>query len=86
MNTKDVLLLASGLALGYLAFGAKIFKSPLRRTVSGEVVEEEVQALAEILVKPSKCENEWMEIASRTRFVSDEAREKARVAFMTNCS
>jgi hypothetical protein len=87
MKTKDFLLLASGLALGYLVFGAKIFKSPLRRTVDGQVVEEEPQSLAEVVAtKPSKCEKEWLEIASKTRFVSEEAREAAKLEFMSKCS
>jgi hypothetical protein len=97
MQAKDLLLVAGGVALGYLIFKKDLFKRVEKATVDvseGAIgtVSGGVSTLLEGTggIRPSRetqtsCDKEWEEIASRTRFSSEEAMLNAKKEFITNC-
>ena len=97
MGAKELLLVASGVAIGYLVFKKDLFKRVEKATLDvseGTIgaVSGGVSTLLEGtgVIKPPKetqtsCDKEWEEIASRTRFLSEEAMLNAKKEFMTNC-
>jgi hypothetical protein len=90
MKSKDVLLFASGFALGYLIFGAKLFRSPivLRSPINKiePILEAPNETVAEPISVPTECEKLWIEKASTMRFASNEAMESAKQTFLSNCT
>ena len=98
MGAKELLLVASGVAIGYLIFKKDLFK---KKTTIGSGVSDVVSGAGEIvsggvtavtttvteLVNPkqSECEKKWQEIAITSRFASQEAMEKAKSEFMKTC-
>lgn len=86
METKDLLLLASGLALGYLIFKKDLFKkkSVVDRTISlpeGEILPTGGTKTA----KEDICEAKWTEFASLARFASEKDMAEKRATFMKTC-
>ena len=81
---KDLLLVAGGVALGYLIFTKDLFKRAKQGTkdiLSG--AEEGVKDL--VNPKQSECEKKWKEFAQTVKASSPEALEEMRVSFMSSC-
>lgn len=84
MKTKDLLLVAGGVALGYLIFTKDLFKRVKEGTkdvLSG--VEEGVTET--VNPKRAECEKKWLEYSKTIRPASTEALEKMKKDFMSSC-
>lgn len=86
MNTKNVLLVLSGVAIGYLLFKEKLFGKP---NMVKEKAEEVTETVKEVVVGGSRqdqeCEEKWLEVAKMSKFASQKAKEEARIEFLANC-
>jgi hypothetical protein len=84
MKTKDLLLVASGVAIGYLIFKKDLFKKVEKATK--DVVASATQDTAE-LVNPrqAECEQKWIEYSSTIRPNSQETLDKMKAEFMNSC-
>ncbi len=94
MQAKDLLLVASGVAIGYLIFKKDLFKkkSGVNEIVSGaeQIVSGAVGtvtgAVTELVnPKQAECEKKWTEYASTIRPASQEALDKMKADFMNSC-
>ena len=97
MGAKELLLVASGVAIGYLLFKKDLFKRVEKATIDvseGTIgaVSGGVSTLLEGTggIRPSReaqttCDKEWEQFASTARFASQEAMENAKKEFMMNC-
>ena len=95
MQAKDLLLVASGVAIGYLIFKKDLFKkkSGVNEIVSGaeQIVSGAVGTVTGAvteLVNPrqAECEKKWVDtIGSLTRFTSQEAMEGSKANFVKEC-
>jgi hypothetical protein len=84
MGTKELLLVASGIALGYLIFKKDLFKRVEKATK--DVVSGATQGATELVnPKQAECEKAWQEKASLIRFSSQEQMLQAQKEFMTSC-
>ena len=84
MATKDLLLVGSGLALGYLIFKKDLFKRAEKATK--DVVAGVTTGVTDVVnPKQAECEKKWIEYASTIRPASQEALDKMRANFMTSC-
>lgn len=84
MKAKDLLLLASGVAIGYLVFKKDLFKRAEKATK--DVVSGVTNGVADVVnPKQAECEKKWTEYASTARFASEEAMLKAQSEFMKTC-
>jgi hypothetical protein len=89
MKAKDLLLVGSGLAIGYLIFKKDLFKRVEKATK--DVSEGALSGMTELVnpqisdPKTEECEKKWEEIASRSRFASEEGMLNAKKEFMINC-
>jgi hypothetical protein len=84
MGTKEILLLASGVAIGYLVFKKDLFKKVEEKTI--DIVDGATKDVKE-LVNPKKteCEEKFIEFAQTIRPSSQEAFDKIKENFMTSC-
>ena len=82
---KDLLLVAGGVALGYLIFTKDLFKRAKQGTkdiLSG--AEEGVKDL--VNPKQSECEKKWSEeIGQISRFATKEAMELSKSSYVKEC-
>lgn len=98
MKAKDLLLIGSGLAIGYLVFKKDLFKkkatigSGVSDVVSGagEIVSGGVNAVTTTVTelvnpKQAECDKKWNDYAIGARFSSEEGMQKAKSEFMTSC-
>lgn len=84
MKAKDLLLLASGVAIGYLVFKKDLFKKAEKATK--DVVSGVTTGVTDVVnTKQAECEKKWTEYASTARFASEEAMLKAQSEFMKTC-
>lgn len=84
MKEKDLLLLASGVAIGYLVFKKDLFKRAEKATK--DVVSGVTTGVKDVVnPKQAECEKKWTEYASTARFASEEAMLKAQSEFMKTC-
>lgn len=84
MKAKDLLLLASGVAIGYLVFKKDLFKRAEKATK--DVVSGVTTGVTDVVnPKQAECEKKWTEYASTARFASEEAMLKAQSEFMKTC-
>ena len=86
MKAKDLLLVASGLALGYLIFKKDLFKK--KSVVETTTALPEGEALptgGERKTKEDICQAKWTEFASTARFASQKAMEEHKATFMKDC-
>jgi len=84
MKAKDLLLVASGLALGYLIFKKDLFKR-VEKTTKDVVSGVKTGVTDVVNPKQAECEKKWTEHASTARFASEEAMLKAQSEFMKTC-
>ena len=86
MNGKNVLLVLSGIAIGYLLFKERIFGK--KNTVK-ETAEEVTEVVKETIMggdrQTQACEEKWLEVAKMSKFASQKAKEEAKAEFMANC-
>jgi hypothetical protein len=93
MQTKDVLLVLGGVALGYFAVKMNLGRntaSPVGDVATGVTgvatgLVSDVKNIAVDTKKAVECEQKWNEIASLSRFASAEAGEKAKSDYLTTC-
>ena len=91
MKTKDFLLVAVGLGLGYFLFKKNPFKkkTDLEQITSDvkEIVEDTKDTVMSTIdsVKKAECEKQWSNYAQTIRLASPEAYEKAKSEFIANC-
>lgn len=84
MKAKDLLLLASGVAIGYLVFKKDLFKKAEKATK--DVVSGVTTGVTDVVnPKQAECEKKWTEFASTARFASEEAMLKVQSEFMKTC-
>ena len=92
MKTKDILLVASGVALGYLIFTKDLFNRLTKATkdVVRDISSDE--AISETTSKPSadsdkqvRCELKWEDFAKTARFASKEEMEKSKADYIKKC-
>ena len=93
MNTKDVLLVVGGVALGY--FASKMNYGSRTATAVGDVVTgatgvatgviTDVKDVAVDTVKMAECQKKLNEATSTMRFASAEAGESFKQSFLTEC-
>lgn len=93
MQTKDVLLVLGGLALGYFvsrmnwgkntATAVEDVAMGVKDTATGMV--KDVKAIAEDSAKRVSCESKLVEATSTMRFPSAQAGDEFRKNFMANC-
>ena len=89
MGAKELLLVASGVAIGYLVFKKDLFKRVEKATK--DVSEGAVGGIAELVSpqisdpKTQECEKKWEEFAMTAKFGSQQAMENAKKEFMMNC-
>lgn len=84
MKPKDLLLVGSGLAIGYLVFKKDLFKRAEKATK--DVVSGVTTGVTDVVnPKQAECEKKWLEYASTARFTSNEAMLKAQTEFMSSC-
>jgi len=86
MNGKNVLLVLSGIAIGYLLFKERIFgkKNTVKETAE-EVTEKVKEAVLGGDRQTQVCEEKWMEVAKVSKFASQKAMEEAKAEFLANC-
>ena len=84
MKTKDLLLVAGGVALGYLIFTKDLFK---RAEKGAKVIASGVKEGVTEIVNPkqAECEKKWVEYSKTIRPASTEALEKMKKDFMSSC-
>lgn len=98
MGTKEILLLASGVAIGYLIFKKDLFKKKATIgsgvsdvvTGAGEIVSGGVNTVTTTVTelvnpKQAECDKKWQDYASMSRFASQEAMDNAKKEFMKTC-
>ena len=93
MNTKDVLLVVGGVALGY--FASKMNWGGKTSTGVGEVLEgvkdtatglvSDVTDVAKDTVKMAECEKKLIKQTSTMRFASAEAGESFKKNYLSKC-
>ena len=86
MQTKDVLLVVGGVALGYLA--SRMNWGSRTATAVGDVatgVVLDVKDVAVDTVKMAECEKKLVEVTSTMKFASAEAGALFRKDFLANC-
>lgn len=84
MKAKDLLLLTSGVAIGYLVFKKDLFKRAEKATK--DVVSGVTTGVTDVVnPKQAECKKKWTEHASTARFASEEAMLKAQSEFMKTC-
>lgn len=86
MKTKDLLLLASGLALGYLIFKKDLFKKKSVVETATALPEGELLPTGgERKTKEDICEAKWTEFSSTARFASEKDMAEQKAKFMNSC-
>ena len=90
MKATNVLWFGLGLGIGYVFmkkdWGRKVVE-PIAETVL-EATKEVALDVKDTVVdtaKATKCEAEWVKVASTARFASQEGAEQARKGFMAKC-
>jgi hypothetical protein len=84
MKTKDLLLVAGGVAIGYLIFTKDLFKRVEKGTK--EIVSGVKEGVTEMVnPKQAECEKKWTEFAQTIKPASKEALEKMKQDFMSSC-
>ena len=91
MKTKDFLLVAVGLGLGYFLFKKNPFKkkTDLEQITSDvkEIVEDTKDTVMSTIdsVKKAECEKKWNNYSSLIRPSSEEALNKMREEYINSC-
>jgi uncharacterized membrane protein len=86
MQTKDVLLLVVGVALGYLA--SRMNYGSRTATAVGDLatgVVDDVKEVAVDTVKMAECQKKLIETTSTMKFASAEAEAMFRKNFLAEC-
>lgn len=84
MKGKDLLLVVSGVAIGYLIFKKDLFKRAEKSTK--DIVSGVKEGVTEIVnPKQVECEKKWNEYSSTIRPTSQEAMDKMKLEFMNSC-
>ena len=84
MKGKDLLLVASGIAIGYLVFKKDLFKRAEKSTK--DIVSGVTEGVTEVFnPKQAECEKKWNEYSSTIRPSSQEAMDKMKAEFMSSC-
>jgi hypothetical protein len=95
MKTKDVLLIAGGVALGFLATRMSLGRktaNAVGNAVTGATgvatgLVTDVKDIAVDAVKLAECEKKWStEIGSVSRFASAQAMEQSKADYIKKCS
>jgi hypothetical protein len=89
MGAKELLLVASGVAIGYLLFKKDLFKRVEKATL--DITEGAVTGVSDLVSpqisdpKTQDCEKKFAEFAQTIKPSSPEAFENIKKEFMINC-
>ncbi len=84
MGAKELLLVASGVAIGYLIFKKDLFKKTQKATENvANTISEQITQISD--PKTEECEKKWLEYSKTIRPSSQESMDNMKKEFITNC-